>query len=112
MILATKEQWKYINDVKVSGNRFYTRNATISEDYDENAFRKPQNAPEDALDIKKPETINGLPVRYGNINEDRPYTPCITPDKLFVEFLEKKGSALYHRRYYTSDWFAMSHHCI
>lgn len=103
VILATQEQWRYIGDTKSERNRVYKRKAIISQTYDQNAFKSPQNKPQSLLN-DRPNIIDGLPVRYGNIYDDKPYIPCITPDGIYVEFLETKGELLMHRRYYATDW--------
>lgn len=107
VILATKEQWKYVEDTKFAKHRTYTRKAIISPDYDQNALKTPQNEPQSHLKDIKPTMIEGLPVRYGNIYDDNPYTPCISPDGLFVSFIEVKGSCAYHRCYCLSEWQRM-----
>lgn len=107
VILATQRQWEMINETKRSGRRTYKRDARISPDYDENRLKTRQNDAQDALNSEKPLMIDGLPVRYGDIYDDKPYTPCVSPDGLFVSFIEVRGSIAYHRHYCLSEWQAM-----
>lgn len=59
------------------------------------------------LEDIKPTMVEGLPARYGNIYDDNPYMPCISPDDLFVSFIEVKGSCACHRCYCLSEWQEM-----
>lgn len=100
--MVAQEQWRYIGDTKSERNRVYKRKATISQTYDQNIFKSSQNKSQNLLD-DRPNIIDGLPVRYGNIYDDKPYISCITPDGIYVEFLETKGELLMHRRYCAAD---------
>lgn len=109
VILATKDQWKYASPK--SPHRTYSRNTYISPVYDENAFKSPQNAPETHSNDKDyPTTIQGIPVRYGSIYDDRPYIPCVDKEGIFVTFIEKHGSIGYHKCYTLSEWLGKNQH--
>ena len=110
IILATQNQWKHIDEVKAAKQRVYTRSVIISPDYDQNALKSPLNASQSHFIESESGVIDGVPVRHGNIYDDKPYIPCVDEKGLFVTFIEKHGAIAYHRRYTLSEWLGMHSH--
>lgn len=109
VILATQNQWKHIDEIRPTKQRVYTRNVTISPDYDQNALKSSLNASQGHFTKNGQEIIDGIPIRHGNIYDDRPYTPCVDEEGLFVTYIEKHGTTAYHKRYTLSEWLRLCH---
>ena len=108
VIMATKDQWKYAPPKTIYSYRRYNRRVSLSTDYDKNAFKGSQNALESSFKHEHdPTTIQGIPVRFGSIYDDRPYIPCVDPKGLFVTFIENQGAIAHHRCYTLEEWLSI-----
>ena len=90
---AVRTQYQGVEALRKSGIRTYRRSA---EKLQKNAL---EHAKIEKLDKKQREVVKdgrplvyeGLRIRYGNIADDEPLTPCINPSNGFVEYLKRQG---------------------
>ena len=90
---AVRTQYQGVEALRKAGVRTYRRNA---EKLQERAVKRSKI---EKLDEKQQEVVKsgrplvheGLRIRYGNIEDDEPLTPCINPSNGFVEYLKRQG---------------------
>lgn len=89
---ATKEQtWYSRKAVRRAGFRTYERKPDKHLSNQEKALRGQING--SGGQDKQGEMVmyEGLPVRFGNITEDKPYLPCVNPMSGRVEYLKREN---------------------
>ena len=90
---AVESQWQSLDATKKSGARTYRRNSTKLRQKAEKLVKIQKMTEKEQKVIKsgKPLVYEGLRIRYGNIADDEPLTPCINPSNGFVEYLKRQG---------------------
>lgn len=90
---AVESQWRNLDATRESGVRTYRRNTTkLRQKAEKQAKIQKMAEKEQELAKKgKPLTYEGLRIRYGNIVDDKPLTPCVNPSNGFVEYLKRRG---------------------
>ena len=107
---AVESQWQTLDATKESGVRTYRRNITkLRQEAEKQAkIQKMTEKEQEIVKSGKPLVYEGLRIRYGNIADDEPLTPCINHSNGFVEYLKRQG-----RRYVqfscSLDTFRRSH---
>lgn len=91
-LVALERQWRSIEGLKRVGVRTYKRDTErVREKAKEQAQdRKIKRAKEEAEESGKPLVYEGLRVRYGDIADDDPFTPCVNPRSMQVEYLKRR----------------------
>lgn len=90
---AVRTQYQGVEALRKSGVRIYRRNA---EKLQEKALKRSKiekldEEQQEVVKNGKPLVYEGLRIRYGNIADDEPFTPCINPSNRLVEYLKKQG---------------------
>lgn len=90
---AVESQWRSVDAIKKSGVRTYRRNSTkLRQKVEKQAkIQKMLEKEQEVVKAGKPLVYEGLRIRYGNIADDKPFTPCINPANGFVEYLKRQG---------------------
>ena len=107
---AVESQWQSLDTVKKSGVRTYKRNSTKLRQKSEKQAKvqKLTEKEQEVVKSGKPLAYEGLRIRYGNIADDEPFTPCINSSNGFVEYL-KQQSGRYVQFSCSLDAFRKSH---
>lgn len=86
---ATSRQWMNIESLHRSGVRVYKRSTNKLPSTAKKPLKSGLNASQSHSSVdNKPQFCEGLKVRFGNIAEDEPYTPCVNPHNGMVEYLK------------------------
>lgn len=95
---AVESQWQNLDATKASGVRTYKRNAIkLRQKAEKQAkIQKMTEREQKLAKGGKPLTYEGLRIRYGEITDDEPLTPCINPGNGFVEYLKRQGNSYVH----------------
>ncbi len=107
---AVENQWQSLDATKESGARTYKRNTTkLRQKAEKQAkVQKMTKKEQEVVKSGKPLVYEGLRIRYGNIADDEPLTPCINHSNGFVEYL-KRQSGRYVQFSCSLDAFKRSH---
>lgn len=95
---ASEEQtWYGRKAIKRAGFRTYERKLDKYPQNQEKASRGQISGSERQYKQGEMVLYEGLPVRFGGIAEDKPYTPCVNPSSGRVEYLKREsGHSVQH----------------
>lgn len=90
---AVSKQWQSLDVVKENGLRTYRRNADkLKKEAEKQAkICKMAEKEQEVAKSGRPLVYEGLRIRYGNITDNEPLTPCVNPSNGFVEYLKRQG---------------------
>lgn len=91
-LTALEHQWHNLENLKEIGVRTYRRNAEKARVKAEQQAeaQKMEQEKERAKEDGRTLVYEGLRVRYGDIEEDEPFIPCINPSSMQVEYLRRQ----------------------
>ena len=92
-LIAVRTQSQGVEALRKSGVRTYRRNAEKLQEraVKRSKIEKLDKEQQEVVKSGKPLIYEGLRIRYGNIVDDEPLTPCINPSNGFVEYLKRQG---------------------
>lgn len=91
---ATEEQtWYARKALKKAKIRTYERKTHKYPQKDQKALTGQIRGPDGHITNESEDTkfYEGLPVRFGSIAEDKPYTPCVNPSNGRVEYIKREN---------------------
>ena len=97
---AVGRQWRNAENLKNEGIRTYQRKAEVLHKKEEETRNRDTDG--------RPVYYEGFRIRYGSIEEDRPFEPCIDPASGRVKYLKRQGGR-YVQFCLTVDAFRRSH---